>query len=137
TVAGGAANQSGQTQVDLRHAGAGQVVEGDGVGAAERIDCDVLDATEVHRSAVEVAGDPGPGAVGRDVEPLGGVRAVEHQGVANAAGVAALDGVAAVARVPDERVDPRAADQEVVPGAADLGQPDQLGRVGREQARGE
>src|SRR5262249_54812560 len=110
----GAADRSGQVQADRGHGGAGPGGDGGGVGAAERVEDDVLDAIEVHRAAVEVADDPGPGAVGRDVEPLREVRPVNDNPVR---AVAALDGVAAVARVPDERVGARAADQGVVAGA--------------------
>src|SRR5262249_59690263 len=114
-VASGAAGRPGKVQVDLGHGGAGQVVDGDGVGAAEGVDRDDFDTVEVHRAAVEVAGDPGPRAVGREDEPLRQVRAVDDHRVRAAT---AVDGVAAVARVPDERVDARAAGQGVVPGAA-------------------
>jgi len=61
----------------------------------------MLDAVEVHGDVADVAGQPGPTAVGRDVEVLADVRAVEHQRVG---AVLAFDDIAAVARVPDERV---------------------------------
>src|SRR5262249_19659255 len=88
---------------------------GNGVGAAEGVDGDGLDAAYVRRAAVNVAGDPDAGTAGRDVEPLRGVRAVEDDPVR---AVAALDGVAAAARLPAERVGPVAAGQGIVPGAA-------------------
>ena len=86
---------------DLRHAGSGQVVDRDGVGAAQGVELDVLDAVEVHGDVADVAGQPHPPAIGRDVDVLVDVGAVEHQRIG--AGLA-FDDVAAVARVPDERV---------------------------------
>src|SRR5262249_30763391 len=132
-VPGGAADGSGQVHVDPGRIDAGQVVDGDGVGAAEGVDGDGVDAAEVHRAAVEVAGDLDPSAVGREVELLRQVRAVDDHRVGAAS---TLDGVAAVAGVPDEGVGARTADQRVVAGAAVHGQPDQLARVRREQVRG-
>ena len=124
-VAGAAAGRRCQVEVDLVHVGAGQVVDGDGVGAAEGVEVDALDAVEVHRDVADVAGEPDAAAVGREVDLLGDVGAVEQQRVG--AGLA-LDGVAAVAGVPDERVVAgaheghvvaAAADDQVVAGAAD------------------
>ena len=45
----GAAAGAGQVEVDLGDVGAGQVVDGDGVGAAQGVEVDRLDAVEVHR----------------------------------------------------------------------------------------
>ena len=59
---------------------------------------------------------PDPAAVGRDVDVLGDVGAVEQQRVVAAL---ALDGVAAVARVPDEGVVAGAHQGHVVAAAAD------------------
>ena len=39
-VAGGAADRAGEVDVDLRHVGAAQVVDGDGVGAAQGVEVD-------------------------------------------------------------------------------------------------
>ena len=75
----------------------------------------MLDAVEVHGDVADVAGEPRPAAVGRDVDVLVDVGAVEHQRVG--AGLA-LDGVAAVARVPDERVVAGAEEGDVVAAAA-------------------
>ena len=69
-------------------------------------------------TAADVAGEAHPRAVGRDVDFLVDVGAVEHQRVV--AGLA-LDGVAAVARVPDERVVAGAEQRRIVAGAADDG----------------
>ena len=42
----------------------------DGVGAAERVELDALDVVQVHDDVADVAGEPHPLAVGRDVEDL-------------------------------------------------------------------
>ena len=99
-VAGPRACSTGQVEVELGDAGAGQVVDGDGVGAAQGVEVDHLDAVEVHHDVADVAGEPDARAVGGDVELLAGVGAVEAQGVVAAL---ALDCVAAIAGVPDGR----------------------------------
>ena len=48
-VAGSRSWSSGQVEVDLSDVGAGEVVDGDGVCAAEGVEVDPLDAVEVHR----------------------------------------------------------------------------------------
>ena len=113
-----AARRSRQVDVDLLGVGPGEVVDRDGVGAAQRVDLDVLDAVEVHGDVGDVAEQPHPAAIGRDVHVLGDVGAVEHQRIG--AGLA-LDDVAAVARVPDERVVAVAEQGHVVAAAADHG----------------
>ena len=115
-VALAAARRRRQVEVDLRDGGAGQVVDGDGVGAAQGVELDVLDAVEVHGDVGDVAGEPHAAAVGRDVDLLGDVGAVEQQRVG--AGLA-LDDVAAVAGVPDEGVVAGAEQGGVVAAAAD------------------
>ena len=90
-----------EIDVHVSDAGAGEVADRDGVGAAEGVEVDVLDRAEVHRDGGDVAREPDAGAVSRDVDLLVHVGAVErHRVVA----VAAVDGVAAVAGVPDEGV---------------------------------
>ena len=74
-----------------------------------------LDVVEVHGDVGDVAGEPHAAAVGRDVDLLGDVGAVEQQRVG--AGLA-LDGVAAVAGVPDEGVVAGAQQGRVVAAAA-------------------
>jgi hypothetical protein len=76
---------------------------------------DPFDAVEVHGDVGDVAGEAHPLAVGRDVDGLGDIRAVEQQGVE--AGLT-IDRVASVARVPDERVVARTQQRHVVAGAA-------------------
>ena len=105
-----------QVEVDLGDVGAGQVVDGDGVGAAQGVEVDLLDAVEVHGDVADVAEEPNPAAVGRDVDVLVDVGAVEQHRVD--AGLA-LDGVAAVAGVPDEGVVAGAHEGHVVAAAAD------------------
>ena len=138
-----------------------EVVDGDRVGAAQRVEVDRLDVVEVHDDVAEVAGEPHPPAVGRDVEDLVAGAAVEQHGVG---AVLALDDVAAVARVPledvvagaeegdvvallavdevvavaaEQQVDAVAAEDRVVAGAAVDGDLDQGGQVagGREACR--
>src|SRR5262249_30250299 len=87
-LANGQTCGSAQVQVELVEVGGGRggrVVDGDGVGAAEGVEVDHFDAVDVHGDAADVAGEPDARAVGRDVEPLGDVRAVEHQCVAEGA----------------------------------------------------
>ena len=82
----------------------------------EGVEVDVLDAVEVHGDVGDVAGEPHAAAVGRDVDLLVDVGAVEQQRVG---AVLALDRVAAVARVPDEGVVAGAEEGGVVAAAAD------------------
>src|SRR5205814_5589344 len=86
---------------------------------------DALDAGEVHRDGGNVAGELHTPMVGRDVDDLADVGAVEQQRVGAGA---ALDGVAAVTWIPDEgvvagaevgRVVAAPADDDVVAVAAD------------------
>ena len=114
-VADGAAEGAGEVGVDAGDVGAGQVVDGDGVGAAEGVDVDVLDAGGVHGDGADVAEEPEPVAVGGQVEVLGAVGAVEEHRVG---AVLALDGVAAVAGIPDEGVVAGAQQGEVVAAVA-------------------
>src|SRR5262249_38924877 len=67
------------SEVDVEgvQAGRGLVVDGDGVGAAAGGEVDLLHASQVHGDAVDVAGEAGARAVGREVEPLRLVRADE------------------------------------------------------------
>ena len=100
-VADQAAERAGEVEVDLADAGAGEVVDGDGVGAAEGVEVDGLDAGGVHRDVAGVAEEPEPASVGGDVDLFRRGGAVEdHRVVA----VLALDDVAAVARIPHERI---------------------------------
>ncbi len=104
-----------RSRFDARDVGAGQVVDRDRVGAAERVEVDSLDAVRVHRDVPRVAEEPQPVAVRRQVDLLGRGGAVEHHRVR---AVLALDRVAAVARVPDERVVAGAEERDVVAAVA-------------------
>src|SRR5262249_54942348 len=115
-VAGVAAGSARQVDIDLGHGGAGQVVDGDGVGAAEGVEVDGLAVGEVHRPAGHVAEEAPPRAVGRDVDVLVGVRAVEQHGVE---AVLTLDGVVTVTGVPHEGVVAGPQEGHVIAAAAD------------------
>ncbi len=90
-------------EVDVRpgDVGPGQVVDRDDVRAAESLEVDGLDVVRVHRDVPQVAEEPEAVPVRRHLEALGGVGAVEEHRVG---AVLALDDVAAVTGVPDERV---------------------------------
>ena len=90
-----------EVEVDGVHVGRGQVVDRDRVGAAQGVEREHLHVVGVHDDVAEVAGEQQPAAVGRGGEDLGAGGAVEAQRVG---AVLALDDVAAVARIPDERV---------------------------------
>ena len=60
-VAGAAAGGAGRSRLTSVDVGAGQVVDGDGVGAAEGVEVDLLDAVEVHDDVADVAGEAGRG----------------------------------------------------------------------------
>ena len=52
------------------HVGPAQIVDGDGVGAAQRVEVDALDVVEVHGDVADVAGEARAAAVGGDVDVL-------------------------------------------------------------------
>ena len=79
------------------------------------VEVDRLDVVEVHGHVGDVAGEEGAPAVGRDVDLLGDVGAVEQHRVEP---VLALERVVVVARVPDEGVVARAHEGGVVAVAA-------------------
>ena len=91
----------GEVGLDVRHVGPAEVVDRDGVGAAERAEVDRLHVVRVHRDVGDVADEEQSPTVRGHVDPLGDVGAVEPQRVAARL---ALDRVAAVARIPDEGV---------------------------------
>src|SRR5262249_40817435 len=112
TVAGA---RRAEVKVERVQAGRGLVVDGDGVGAAVGEEVDLLDAVQVHGDIADVAGEPGERAVGREVELLRGVRAVEKQRVGAAL---PFDHVTAVAGLPLEHVVPGAHEGGVAASAA-------------------
>jgi hypothetical protein len=100
-VAHTTAGYSSEVDGDLRDTGTGEVANRDVIGAAEGREVDVFDAVEIHRDACDVTREPRTAAIGRDVDLLGDIGAVELERVG---ACAAFDHVAAVARVPDEGV---------------------------------
>src|SRR5206468_1066650 len=53
-----------EVHVNLSHGRSGQVVDGEGVGAAQGVDVDSLHVVEVHRDVANVAEQSGPRSVG-------------------------------------------------------------------------
>ena len=104
-----------EVQVHLADVGPAQVVDDDVVGAAEGVEVDRLDVVQVHQHVRHVPEERRAPAVGRDVDVLRGVRAVEEHRVE--AGLA-LERVVVVARVPDEGVVSSAHERGVVAVAA-------------------
>ena len=104
-----------EVEVDLVHAGAGEVADGNVVGTTEGIEVDMLDAVQVHRDGSDIAREQHPAAIGRDVDVLVDIGAVEQQRVG---ALAAFDSVAAVAGIPDEGVIAGAEIGEIVAASA-------------------
>src|SRR5204862_114513 len=90
-----------QINRDLFHLRGSQVIDHDVVSAAERCELNPLDAGEIHGDAGDIAGKLRVRALGRDGDVFADIGTIEHERVE--AGPA-IDHVAAVARVPDERV---------------------------------
>src|SRR5207249_6506419 len=105
-----------QVQVDLGHVVAGQFFYCDGLGPAEVFALCLHDALPIYSDVGYVAGEPQPAAVGRNVDVLADVGPVGLEGVKPGL---AFGRVAAVGRVPHERVVPRPEQGHVVAGAAD------------------
>src|SRR6476469_8064344 len=100
-VAGGAAEGACEVDGHVPDVGAGEVVDGHEVGAAEGVDVDQLHAGRVHRDVALSAEELEAASVCRQIDLLGAAGAVEHHRVD---AVLAFDGVAAVAGIPDEAV---------------------------------
>src|SRR5206468_12758495 len=101
TIAARTACRRREVDVDLARAGAAQIVDDDVIAAAQRSEVDALDAVQIHRDVGNVAGETNAIAVGRDVDGLADVRAVELHRVR--AGLT-VDDIAAVTGIPDERI---------------------------------
>ena len=100
-VPGIAADGGGEVGVDGLHVSTREVIDGDDVGAAKRDEVDPLHAGSVHGDVALEAEELEPAPVRGQVDVLGDACAVEQHRVG--AGLA-FDGVAAVARIPDECV---------------------------------
>ena len=61
---------SGQVDRHIAGIGAAEIVDGNRVGAAKGLECDGLDAVEVHGDVADIAGKANPPTVGGDVDPL-------------------------------------------------------------------
>ena len=65
-----ASRRARQIERDLLDVGAGEIVDRDGVGVrgvAQGVDLDVLDTVEVHGDGADVAGEPHPLTIGRNI----------------------------------------------------------------------
>ena len=78
-----------------------EIPDHDVVGAVERAEVDVLDIVEVHRDVGDVAEEPHPPAVCRNIDVLGYVCAKKQHGIRT---ILAFDGIVAVTGVPLEDV---------------------------------
>ena len=101
------ANSARARKIDIDHSDirAAQVVDGDFVRAAERIEGDLFDTVQVHGDVGNVAGKQHPLAIRRNVDVLGNVGAAEIQRIDTSL---TLDRIAAIAWVPNEDVVARA-----------------------------
>ena len=99
----------------LHNVGSAEIVDHDAVGAAQGLKPDELDVVEIHGDIGDVAGEAHARTVGRDVDVLCDIGAVEVEPVQ---AVLALDHVAAVVRVPLEHIVARAEKSDIVARAA-------------------
>src|SRR5262249_61061165 len=114
-VTHGATRCRREVERDLRDTGTGEVTDVDAVGAAESVEVDMLDAIEVHGDVTDIAREADPPMIGRDVDLFIRAGAVEHHRVG---AISAFDRVAAVTRIPDERIVAAAEVREIVASAA-------------------
>src|SRR5207248_11206594 len=110
-VAGGGAEGGCEVDRYVLDVGAGEVVDGHEVGAAEGVDVDQLHAGRVHRDVALSAEELEAVSVRQQVNLLGSAGTVEDHRVD---ALLALDDVAAVARIPDEGVFAGAQEREIV-----------------------
>src|SRR5262249_31578868 len=106
------ADYAAQIDIELGQIGAAQVPNVDQVSATQGVQVNSFDIVEVHHDVADVAREPHALAVGRHIELRGDVGAGEEPLIR---AVAALDGIAAVARIPLERVVAGAEENRVVP----------------------
>src|SRR5262249_51403042 len=78
-IACAAAGRVGQIKIDLGDIGAGEVADGDPVGAAKGGNVNLFDAVEVHGDVADVSEEAHPAAVGRQVHVLADIGAFELQ----------------------------------------------------------
>src|SRR5262249_43707772 len=115
-VAGGSAERAGEVDGDLPHIGAGKVIDHNVVCGAQCLELDAFDAIEVHLDIGDVAEEERVGTDRRNADVLDDVGAAKVKRIEAAS---AIDGIAAVARVPDEPVVAGVAEEHVVAAAAD------------------
>src|SRR5947209_11233728 len=114
-VADAGAGDPAEVEVDLAQVGRGEIVDGDRVSATAGGQVELVDSVQVHGYRADVAEQPHAGAVGRNVDVLAGVRAVELEVVVARA---AFDCVTGVAGVPHEGVVTGAEQRDVIATAA-------------------
>src|SRR6185295_4251782 len=90
-----------EVDINLRNVGIAQVIDGDGVGAPESHELNVLDIVEIHADAGNIAGEQRVPALGGDVDGFVDIRTIEQERIGI---IAAVDDIAAVARIPDEGI---------------------------------
>src|SRR6185295_11043798 len=90
-----------EVDINLRNVGIAQVIDGEGVGAPEGPELNVLDIVEIHADAGNIAGEQRVPAFGGDVDDFVDIRAIEQERIGI---IAAVDDIAAVARIPDEGI---------------------------------
>src|SRR5262249_35043069 len=73
------AHSSGEVSQHVNDVGAGEVVDGDDVGAAESVDAHGFDVVRVHDDIADVARETQPASVRGELEVLGDIRSVEQQ----------------------------------------------------------
>src|SRR3954447_21242039 len=68
TIGGGAAGRASEIERDLCYPGPREVVDDNIVGASQGVEVNMLDPVEVHRDVADVAEEPYPTAISRDVD---------------------------------------------------------------------
>src|SRR5262245_58607576 len=111
----GSGHEPSEIDGDLRHPGARQVADHNVVGTCASVELNVLNAIDIHRHGADVARKPRARAIRFDVELLVDVGTVEHERIE---AVLAFDDIAAVARIPNERIVPGAEPRRVGAAAA-------------------
>src|SRR5205807_275419 len=105
-----------EVEVYREHIGAGEVVDGDKISAAEGDDIDLLGAVDVHGHAADIAGEPHAAAIGGNIKFFRDIGAIELQGIET---TLPFHDVAGFAGVPDKRVIAIAHERGIESGSAD------------------